>query len=354
MNQPTTPKPGLPRLGLSRRRSAGITDQDLVVTRAAVPPASLPLLVEPALAGVDLVAWASGQRGWIEQRLHQHGALLFRNFGIHTEAAFESFITATSGDALEYRERSSPRSLVSGHIYTSTDHPADQPIFLHNEHSYARVVPLRIFFFCKTPAEQGGETPVADCRRVLGRLPRELRDRFARSGYTYVRNFGDGFGLPWQTAFQTGDPAAVEAYCREALIEPEWKPGGRLRTRQVRPAIFEHPLTREPVWFNHATFFHVSTLPAEIRDGLLAQFGQEDLPNNTYYGDGSEIEPATLASLRQAYLEEKVVFPWRQGDILMLDNVLAAHGREPFHGKREIRAGMALPMVRQDLGGGER
>jgi alpha-ketoglutarate-dependent taurine dioxygenase len=331
------------------RHLVSFTGQDLVTSSPPSSGAGLPLIVEPALEGVDLIAWAAGQCDWIEQRLQEHGALLFRNFGVRSEADFEGFIAATSGGALEYRERSSPRSLVSGHIYTSTDHPPSQSIFLHNEHSYARVYPLRIFFFCKTPAEQGGETPIADCRGVLRRLPAEVSERFARLGYVYVRNFGDGFGLSWQTAFQTEDPAVVERYCRDARIELEWKPGGRLRTRQVRPAIVQHPRSQEPVWFNHITFFHVSTLPREIREGLLAQFREEDLPNNTYYGDGSAIEPEFLELLRQAYLEEKTKMAWRQGDILMLDNVLTAHAREPFSGRREILVGMAHPFERQDL-----
>ncbi|HEY2737285.1 MAG TPA: TauD/TfdA family dioxygenase, partial [Thermoanaerobaculia bacterium] len=105
----------------------------------------------------------------------------------------------------------------------------------------------------------------------------------------------------------------------------------------------------EPVWFNHITFFHISTLPQEIREGLLAQFREEDLPNNTYYGNGSAIEAECLDILRQAYLEEKTALAWRRGDILMLDNVLAAHAREPFSGRREILVGMANAVERQDL-----
>ncbi|WP_207945190.1 hypothetical protein, partial [Actinomadura rubrisoli] len=40
------------------------------------------------------------------------------------------------------------------------------------------------------------------------------------------------------------------------------------------------------VWFNHATFFHHTTLPTDVREGLLAVLDVEDLPTNTYFGDG--------------------------------------------------------------------
>jgi alpha-ketoglutarate-dependent taurine dioxygenase len=116
-----------------------------------------------------------------------------------------------------------------------------------------------------------------------------------------------------------------------------------LTTRQIRPAVARHPRTGEMVWFNHATFFHVSTLASSIRDALLSQFSEEDLPNNTYYGDGGPIEPGVLDELRAAYAEATRTFTWQTGDLLLLDNMLMAHAREPFTGPRSILVGLAMP-----------
>jgi len=321
------------------RRGVRLTTAELV--RWSGEAGGLPRVVEPRAEGVNLAAWAEGQRALVESELARHGALLFRGFGVDTVEKFERFIEATSGGALAYHERSSPRSRVGGNIYTSTDYPPEQAIFLHCEQSYNLVFPAKIYFLCLTPAASGGETPVADTRRVYASLRPDVRRRFAEQGYVYARNFGDGFGLPWQTAFQTESRGEVEDYCRRHRIEFEWKPGGRLRTRQRRPAVARHPATGEPVWFNHAAFFHVSTLEAAVRERLLAELGEEDLPNNTFYGDGSPIEPEVAEHLRQAYLREKTSFPWQRFDILMLDNMLVAHGREPFVGPRLVTAGMA-------------
>jgi len=233
---------------------------------------------------------------------------------------------------------------VKGNIYTSTDYPASQAIFLHNENSYQQEWPLKIFFFCRRAAEAGGETPITDVRKVLARIAPEIRDRFASRRWMYVRNFGDGFGLSWQSVFQSADKAEVERHCQARGIEVEWKAGDRLRTRAVRSALSRHPKTGEPVWFNHATFFHVSTLEAGLRDSLLAEFPDGDLPANTYYGDGSPIEPEVLDHLRAAYRAETVSFSWQPGDLLMLDNMLVAHGRAPYSGDREILVGMAEPV----------
>jgi alpha-ketoglutarate-dependent taurine dioxygenase len=159
----------------------------------------------------------------------------------------------------------------------------------------------------------------------------------------YVRNFGDGLGLPWQTVFQTSERGVVEEHCRRNGILVEWKEGGRLRTRAVRPAVSRHPRTGELTWFNHATFFHVTTLDPTTGGALLEEFGEEDLPSNTRYGDGSAIEPETLEELRDAYRRELVSFPWEAGDVLMLDNMLVAHGRAPYEGTRRVLVAMAEP-----------
>jgi alpha-ketoglutarate-dependent taurine dioxygenase len=167
--------------------------------------------------------------------------------------------------------------------------------------------------------------------------------KFRDRGVLYVRNYGEGLGLSWPEVFQTRDPAEVEAYCREMEIEVEWREGQRLRTRQWRPAIRQHPKSGEPIWFNHALFFHVSSLDPSVRDPMLAVLRDEDLPFNTYYGDGSTIEPEVLETLRAAYDAETVSFDWEQGDVLLLDNMLSAHGREPFSGPRKIVVAMADP-----------
>lgn len=323
--------------------------EELIKTEYFKPDAKFPLIIKPSVNGVNLIDWAANNLEFINSQILQHGAILFRNFNLNSVAEFEKFIATICGEALEYRYRASPRSRISGRIYTSTDYPADQSIFPHNEHAYSPVFPGKIFFYCVYPAEVGGETPIGSCREIFERIDPKIRDRFIEKKVMYVRNFGDGFGLPWQTVFQTTDKAEVENYCHQNGLEFEWKENNRLRTRQVSPAIVKHPSTGEITWFNHATFFHISTLPTPIRNAMLAEFKEEDLPNNTYYGDGSPIEPETLEKLRDAYLQEMVTFSWQKSDILMLDNLLAVHGRQPYIGSRQVVVGMAEPLSHTEI-----
>jgi alpha-ketoglutarate-dependent taurine dioxygenase len=330
-----------------KRKAVAASGEGWVKTEQFRPDKALPLVIEPAVNGINLLEWVGHHRDFIRRNLLKHGGLLFRNFDLRSAVEFENFArVASDGEPLPYKERSSPRSRVAGNIYTSTDYPADQNIFLHNENSYQQAWPMKIFFYCAVAPEQGGETPIADTRRIFERLSFALRQRFVEKGWMYVRNFDDRFGLPWQTVFQTSDKDQVENYCCSNGIQVEWRDGDRLKTRAIRPAVATHPRTGEQLWFNHATFFHVTTLAPTVRDVFLSTFKEEDLPTNTYYGDGSPIEADVLEELRQAYREETVAFPWQEGDILMLDNMLAAHGRAPYSGAREILVGMTEPFSR--------
>lgn len=74
---------------------------------------------------------------------------------------------------------------------------------------------------------------------------------------------------------------------------------------------------------------------------LLSVMGKEELPSNATYGDGTPITIEELDAVRRAYHESEVVYPWQRGDLLVVDNVLVAHGRKPFHGPRRVLAAMS-------------
>ncbi|MEU7004575.1 TauD/TfdA family dioxygenase [Nonomuraea sp. NPDC046570] len=288
----------------------------------------------------ELSDWLDTSTPTVQELVHRHGAVILRGFTPGGNDRIREIVTRLSGPPLDYTERSSPRSEVAAGIYTSTDYPADQAIFLHNEQSYNLRFPERLYFYCVSAAQTGGETSVADTRRIYERVPAELRERFAK-GYRLVRNYRPRMGLPWQEVFQTTDKDEVAAYCRANDIDLEWSGNDELRTSQLRQAIARHPVTGELCWFNHMTFFHVTTLGEELAEMMIDAYGEDGLPTNTYHADGSAIEPETMALLRKAYHAECVGTPWQEGDLMIVDNILSSHGRAPFTGLRKVVVSMA-------------
>jgi len=335
----------MPKGLLGARRKSVDAPAESPVSRAPMfEDRALPLVVRPAVEGVDLNAWAKEHGSGARDLVRDHGAVLFRGFGVTRVEDFERFVGHTSdGPALDYKDRSTPRESRGSKVYTSTVYPSDQTIRLHNEGTYWLTWAMKLYFCCRVAASSGGETPLANVAAVCRHLSPHLRRRFTDKGMVLVRNYNDGFGLPWQEVFQTDDRAEVESYCRDNKIDFEWKDGGRLRTRQVRPAIRRHPHSGELVWFNHAAFFHVTALEPDLRQALLDDFGEEGLPYNTYFGDGTPIAPEDIAEIHAAYRKETVMFPWQVGDVMIVDNMSVAHARQPYEGDREVIVMMTEP-----------
>lgn len=335
--------PTLPRLGRVERRRVQLGGEEGVRTEPPQAGRTIPLTLRNTTPGVKLIDWAPGNRELIDRSLAEHGAVLFRGFEVGGLEAFSRLIHVVGGTPEEYTYRSTPRTGLGGGVYTSTEYPADKFIPFHNENSYTRSWPLKLFFYCELPAAEGGATPIADSARVYDRIPPAIRDRFAEKRVMYVRNYGEGVDLPWQETFQTSDRAAVEAFCRDHGIEWEWKGDDRLRTRQVCQAVARHPRNGKMLWFNQAHLFHVTSLEPETREAMLEAFAEEDLPRNTLYGDGTPIDHADLDAIRAVYDAEEVVFTWQKEDVILLDNMAVAHARHPYRGERKIRVGMTDP-----------
>ncbi|HEX2079124.1 MAG TPA: TauD/TfdA family dioxygenase [Longimicrobium sp.] len=336
--------PSIKKLGRVERKRVTLGAEPVVRVEELSPGQTLPAVVRPTLEGVDLIAWAADNLPFIEETLAAHGAVLFRGFQVGGIDPFRSFIQTVGGHLEQYTYRSTPRTEVGNGVYTSTEYPADKSIPFHNEHSYARSWPMKLFFYCELPAAEGGVTPICDSARVFDRIPEEIREKFRQKRVMYVRNYGDGVDLTWQEVFQTGDRATMEAFCAAEGIEVEWKGGDRVRTRQVCQAVARHPGNGKLLWFNQAHLFHVSSLDPEIREALMEAFADDELPRNTLYGDGTPIEPEALAAIRAAFDAEEVAFPWQKEDVILIDNMAVAHARGPYKGERKIRVGMTQPV----------
>ncbi|TMB86773.1 MAG: hypothetical protein E6J45_13400 [Chloroflexi bacterium] len=298
----------------------------------------LPLVITPAVDNVDLAGWCTSHAEDVERYLDRYGAVMFRGFPIAGPREFEAVASAIAGELFaEYGDL--PPEQTSERIYHSTPYPHDKMILFHNESSHLSSWPLRQFFFCVVPSEEGGETPLLDCREVCEVLDKDIVEAFERKDLMYVRNFSEGVDVPWQDFFHTHDRAAVERTCASAGMTCEWTELG-LRVRQIAKGVRRHPRTGERIFFNQVQLHHVACLDVETRTAMRQLFADQDLPRNVYYGDGTPIPDEVVYRIGEVYEQLCAETAWQQGDLIALDNMLVAHARRPFVGERKIVVAM--------------
>ena len=294
----------------------------------------------------DPARWAAEHRDALRAAVVQHGSLLVRGLTLRDAAGTEAVFRRLASLMTE-KEAFAPRRSYSQGVYSSSKWPPNQAMCMHHELSYGLEFPALMLFACLSAPTDGGATPVADSPTVLDALPTELVERFERVGWLLIRNYNDDIGASVAGAFGTDDRRAIEAYCRANAITFEWQPDGSLRTWQRRSAVVRHPLTGQRCWFNQIAFLNEWTIDPEVREYLVDVYGEDGLPFNTRFGNGDAIGADVVQVINEAYEANTARERWQAGDLMLVDNIRTAHGRERFEGPRDVLValGDAVPLA---------
>ncbi|BBP58423.1 non-ribosomal peptide synthase/polyketide synthase [Pseudomonas sp. St316] len=348
----TVPGPKADKLGKFLKRSV----TPLAKPRAArvreslvAAPQCFPLMLEPGEPHLDVIEWIHQNRPLIEQKLAEHAGILFRGFELDGIQGFEAFAEAVQ-PGLYGQYGDLPKKEGGKNTYRSTPYPERKMILFHNESSHQDRWPRKQMFYCEQAAPVGGATPVVDCRLMYEQLPADLREKFEDKGLLYVRTFTDKLDVSWQHFFKTENRLEVEARCRAGGIQWRWLDNDELQTRTPGPAIITHPITGAKSFFNQVQLHHIYWLDPDVREDLLSMFGLERMPRHVYYGDGTPIEDEVMARIGELYEACAVRFDWQKGDVILLDNMLVAHARDPFEGPRKIVVAMGDMYDHSSLG----
>ncbi|MCB9032683.1 MAG: TauD/TfdA family dioxygenase [Chitinophagales bacterium] len=328
-----------------------------------------PLIIEPSSGDnskATLINWINENHQQVEDDLTKHGAILFKHFDIQSPQDFEAVAKAVDSDLKNDYMGTSPRDKKTDFVFSASELPAHYPIMQHCEMSFLPSAPRRLFFYCHTAPEYGGETPICDFRKVYLGLNDEVRTAFENKGVKHIRNYSSpndksksAFQLKkWDELFHTKDKAVIAEKAKLHDIQLEWKENDGLRMINKSDAFKIHPKTGEMVWFNHTQVFHVDAAAIEYEKIHQRQKRWEtfkysallevltwwkkktknpfDQSMHVTFGDDTEIPEDYVEHVIDVIWDNLSIYAWEKGDIICIDNFSTSHGRLPYTGDREV------------------
>ncbi|KAL5490931.1 hypothetical protein EMCRGX_G016134 [Ephydatia muelleri] len=330
---------------------------------------TLPLIVRPR-AGTEaernrsagfLKEWIKANRTLIEQKLLQHGAILFRGFHVTSGIEFQEIIQEYEPELSQEYRGTSPRNQLPGteYVFSASELPPYFPIPQHLEMSFLPSPPRKIFFCClDPPTSPGGETCLCDFKKVHDQMDPKIRKEFEDKGIMHLRNYkGTKTGLltdptmlkGWQDVFGTTSRQVVEEELRKSGAEFQWRDGDSLRIVDRGSAIEKHPVTGEKIWFNHSQLFHWSMIPSEYYH-IYKRLGQMKYLLYSWMMWLLKVILFTflgpMRHIRDVMWKNMVFNRWELGDIVLIDNYWISHGRQPYSGNRKVVVSWSKPYLK--------
>jgi hypothetical protein len=305
--------------------------------------ATFPLILAcetPTATLAEWSIWLNANREDLDQKAAEHGAILFRGFPVVTDQDFDQFIAAFDFPNFTYKDSLSNavRTNRTERVFTANEAPPDVSIFLHHEMAQTPLYPSKLFFFCEKAAETGGATPLCRSDVLFARMQKELPE-FASDCvnkgllYSHIMPAADdaasGMGRSWQSTWKATTPEEAEARMSALGYTWEWQSDGCLKvTTPKLPAVRD-------LGDGRISFFN--QLIAAFRGWKDAR---NDPSKSITFGDGTPLDPVTMG--RVIDMAEEITFdvPWQAGDVALIDNYVAMHGRRTFQGTRKVLASL--------------
>lgn len=286
-----------------------------------------------------LAPWIRQHRERIDEALWSDGHVLFRGFDVGGLAGFED-CAGSACDALYRHYGDLPLASAGDSVYFATPYPRHLEIRFHNEASHTRSWPSRQLFFCLEPASEGGEWTLSDGRQVIERLPPQMLERFRALGLVYRRRFIRGLDTSWQQFFKVESLSELREKIGASGHEIDAISENDLTVSYRTHAVLRIPERGTEAWFNQILLHHPDALPAEVDAMLSKHFRRDQFPRTVFFGDGSPIPAEWVRTIDRVLVECSIRIPTEAHDVLLVNNLLMAHGRLPYSGNRQVRVAL--------------
>jgi hypothetical protein len=304
-------------------------------------------------------SWFQEHKDVFDGALTEVGALILREFALSDAQSFSRFIQHYPSMPSGYAGGGAKRSEVADRVYDTVQSRAPTSrIGMHQEMSYLPAYPKQIAFFCHVPATADGETLIADIRRLESLLPPRLFNGVKEKGIRYIRSARASgqhvdapqehqdylrfYYRPWPEVYGTTDRAKVENEVQSAGQDFEWLSDGGLMTSYTSPGFVTHPLTGKSGWFNSITIYHGNHVAAALPPEVYARAFPAGAPKpfDVLFGDGTPLPEDDVLELCRILDSISVAPRWQAGDLMLVDNILTAHGGNSWTGPRDVLVSM--------------
>ena len=340
-----------PELDLFETPVAGLPGVRGMLPREGAPPLFLLALPGAFDTVEDVVEWTTERRPVLDALIIEHGGIVLRDFPIATSEDFNVVISVFPPYQRGYIGGAGPRATITGRVMEATQLSETMRLTLHSEMGYSQTYPPRIAFFCRKPAEVGGETTIGNMRKFMGMYPADIREKLERLKGRTVRNFAacgasrgqrvtdhpDNRG--WDDAFSTDNRADVERHCAEMGMTPIWNDNGTLTLVTHLEPFAIHPVTGERFYRLQIHTNKAFETPERLAVTQALRASQA-IPSGHSMGNGEPLPDEDCERLAANYRAVTVAWPWHSGDVMILDNLIVTHGRNPYRGTRDTQVAL--------------
>ncbi|KAL1845886.1 hypothetical protein Plec18170_009486 [Paecilomyces lecythidis] len=324
----------------------------------------IPLALKPVIpegsevelnTAIETIQSLQSRGGVLTEKLARHGALLFRGLPINNANDFSKFAHAFGYKPHEIIGIVVDRPVLAPNIAPANEAPKEVLIYNHNESPQVPHAPEYIFFYSHKAPQSGGETPISSSLELFNRAQKEIpefiselaeKGILSRVTYKFDKQYAGGSTLRQAFGKEIKDDddegtkkkkieAQIARYGRGKYTTWEWIEDGIILTHRL-PAIRTQPKTNLPTLFTGLAAYYKNT-KAKLADDSSARKNV----TSQLFGDGTPIPEKYLAHLAKITDEIRVLHKWQKGDVLVFDNIIAQHGRQPWQGEQSDRVVLA-------------
>jgi len=245
---------------------------------------------------------------------------------------------------VEYIGGAAVRTRLTSRVFTANESPSSENIPFHHEMSQVPDPPTHLLFFCLSPPDTDGETPILISEEIINIMTEkhpEFMREIEREGVRYIRVMSEeddpssAIGRGWRSTYQTDDRVVAEEKLREQGCTWEWDylaPGNLRTVTAILPAVrddYGEGRTQTKAFFNSMVAAYTGWNDSRNR-------GEEAV----ILGNGARCNAEAIDDAVCIMNDVCVAIPWERGDVLLVDNRTVMHARRFFSGDRRILASL--------------